>query len=807
MDKRGFILIFVFTIFIFLVHHFFVDDKSKTTNQEQVVESKTPTFSENQISQKTETLANLPIVEVYSDPQGSSFEGLGVGFGDTFMVFPKESSGSLPKEVYIKYKGAEKAPVKCLEASKSQLSGEPQIYTSNQSPRLTSFHLPQVGVSEVQVVSFSPENNEAKVSLALLENNILSFPGQKPSSNGVALYKHQNRYFPVGFYSVKEKQFLTLSQMPSTSNITAFETTKNSSPSIKNEQFYVIENEYQQVVFSNFGGAIAELNLPFKSKDNPNSVVLPIGFDKKIQNTYPRNAYFPNQPYHLAGKQELSKPNFGGYMPMLRRDLESQKGKDNFETPPRLYGLSVVSDDEPDLAKKIYRIKSFSKDSITFELSQNHRRILKTYSFAKSEGKDVPYTLNMDLQVEGDARGLFVTSGVPEVEIMSSNAASPDIKYRFDRNQKTVVQNLKLPKDATTVKGVVPDWVCNANGFFGMILDPLSEIPSGFEASHIPGTTDPSRITIIDAKNNLYPAEKYPGYITKLPLKQTSKPLTFRVFGGPFDHNVLAAVDKAFENKQSGYKPDYTSAQTFKGWFTFISEPFAKFLFGIMKFFYSFTHSWGICIILLTIVLKLILYPLNNWSMRSMTRMQMVQPEVAAIKKRYAKDPKRANLEVMQLYKDKKANPMSGCLPLVIQMPFLIGMFDLLRSTFALRGASFIPGWINNLAAPDVLFSWSYPIIFFGTEFHLLPFINGALMFLQQKSSTWLNKNKVIDPETKKQSSTSGTIMTVMFFFFFYNFPAGLNLYWISSTILGILQQWIISSQINKEKAITAKKV
>ncbi|MCH9630611.1 MAG: Membrane protein insertase YidC [Chlamydiia bacterium] len=799
MDKRGFLLIFVFTIFMFFVHHFFMGDKSKTSKPDQVIETVVPQLSSQEVSSKTANLSSLPIVEFFSDMQGSTSEGLGLGFGDSYLIYPRSKNNELPKKLYVKYANSSNSPLMSVEFSSKNSFDAPIIYTSSDAPRFTSYHLPQVGVSEVQAVSFSKDNQEAFVSLGMFENNKLRFPGDMPEGPAVVLYKHQGHFQPVGFFNPGSSKLLALSDVPAFSKVTTFSTIQSPSQSIKDEQFYVIENEYQQVVFSNFGGAIAELNLPFKSSENTKSVVLPIGIDKKIQTRYPANAYFPTQPYLAAGSKSSQSPHFGGYMPMLRRDLEGASRKKNFETPPRLYGLNVVSEDDPSLAQKQYKLRRLEKDLIEFELSQNSRRIIKTYYFAKAQNEMVPYTLQMDIRIEGDARGLYLTSGVPEAEIMSSNSATPDIKYRYDRNQKTVVQKLKLPKDSAVVKGITPDWVCNANGFFGLILDPLTEVPDGFAAAHIPGSVDPTRLTIIDAKNNLYPADKYPGYIIKMPLKQSSKPLQFRLFGGPFDHNVFAAVDKAFENTQTGYKPDYAAAQTFHGWFTFISEPFAKFLFAIMKFFYNFSKSWGLSIILLTIVLKVILYPLNNWSMRSMSRMQMIQPQVTAIKKRYEKDPKRGNLEVMQLYKDKKVNPFSSCLPMVIQMPFLIGMFDLLRSTFALRGTSFITGWINNLSAPDVLFSWSYPVFFFGTEFHLLPFINGGLMFLQQKCSAMMNKHKVVDPAAQKQSSTSATIMTVVFTLLFYNFPAGLNLYWISSTFLAILQQWIISSQLNKE--------
>ena len=149
----------------------------------------------------------------------------------------------------------------------------------------------------------------------------------------------------------------------------------------------------------------------------------------------------------------------------------------------------------------------------------------------------------------------------------------------------------------------------------------------------------------------------------------------------------LNEVDHLYSDPVTGDNPDYISCQTMHGWFTFISEPFAKFLFVLMNLFHSFTGSWALSIVLLTISLRIMLYPLNAWSTKSMVRMQQISPEVTAIQEKYKKEPKKAQIEIMNLYRERGVNPASGCIPLFIQMPFLIGMFDLLKSSFALRGA------------------------------------------------------------------------------------------------------------------------
>ena len=162
-------------------------------------------------------------------------------------------------------------------------------------------------------------------------------------------------------------------------------------------------------------------------------------------------------------------------------------------------------------------------------------------------------------------------------------------------------------------------------------------------------------------------------------------------------------------------------------------------------------------------------------------------------------------METLALYRKHKANPFSGCLPMIIQLPFLFGMFELLKSTFQLRGAPFIPGWINDLAAPDVLFSWNYPVIFFGTQFHLLPFILGGLMILQSKFFT---PQKVGGTEEQmKQGKMMAYLFPVAMTFIFYSFPAGLSMYWISSSVLDILQRKITTKRMEAKPYAIAKKV
>jgi YidC/Oxa1 family membrane protein insertase len=565
-------------------------------------------------------------------------------------------------------------------------------------------------------------------------------------------------------------------------------------PSDPNEKFYVIDTPDQQLVFSNIGGALAEINLPF------NDVVHQIGFDRTMEADFPSNDSYPQHPYYKPGSPELvTDLQVGGYTPLLRRDLV---GPIPVDMPPRLYALNVVSK-YPEVGKMVYEVKEFTDRSITFEASQDGRRISKRYTVAE----DAPYTIDVEIDLDGDRellRGLYVTTGVPEVAVIAGSPA-PAVKYRMRRGEKAEVNQISLPKQGApfTLGSLYPEWISNANGFFGVIIDPQEAIGPGFRASYIPGETAPSRLSLLAPQVKKFQPAKLPGYNTYLPLSGATK---LRVYAGPYSNAIFATLDRTYRDPATGLSPDYRSAKSFRGIFKFISVPFSKLLYIGLKFFYMITSSWGFSIILLTILLRLALYPLSSWSMRSMRRMQQLSPKVAAIRERHKKDPRKAQVEIMNLYRTERVNPFMGCFPILIQMPFLIGMFDLLKSSFELRGVPFIPGWINDLTMPDVLFSWQTPLFFVGTQFHLLPILLGGVMWLQQRMSNTLPADKSTWTDQQRQQRMMSNVMVFFFAILFYNFPSGLNLYWLSSMLLGILQQWIVNRQLDKKKASSHKR-
>ncbi|HSX37916.1 MAG TPA: membrane protein insertase YidC [Chlamydiales bacterium] len=558
------------------------------------------------------------------------------------------------------------------------------------------------------------------------------------------------------------------------------------SQTIANEEFFCLENEYQQLVFSTRGGSLAEINLPLKLSKDSKSLVREIDIDREILAQSPQNARFPLHPYRTPNSAHLqSEGSLGGYYPLLRRAILNTDGTERNSVPPECYALNILGD-TPEIGREIYKLTRFEPNLIQFQTEHGQRRITKTFSIPSE--RNGPYCFRLDIRIDGDARGLMLGSGIPDVELVGG-AYTPLLRYQMTVNGTGDVATIDLPKKGPVIGQTTPNWISNCNGFLGLIIDPLTKKLAGYKAIQYEGSQIPTRLSLIDSSYHLYPAENYPGFATYLPL-QSGIDLSFRVFAGPFDHGLLSELDALYEDPTRRYNPDYTAAQNIQGWFSFISQPFSKFLFLLMQLFYVVTHSWALSIILLTIALRTMMYPLNAWSIRSSVKMQEIAPKIKAIQEKYKKDPRKSQMEVMNLYRSSKINPFTGCIPVFLQMPFLIGMFYLLKSSFPLRGAPFIPGWIDDLAAPDVLFSWGQPLWFIGNEFHLLPILMGATMYLQQRLTSKIPKDPSQLTDSQKQQKMMGNMMSVLFTVMFYNFPSGLNIYFMFSTLLGIFQQW-----------------
>lgn len=240
----------------------------------------------------------------------------------------------------------------------------------------------------------------------------------------------------------------------------------------------------------------------------------------------------------------------------------------------------------------------------------------------------------------------------------------------------------------------------------------------------------------------------------------------YRVYVGPLEYTTLKAYGLHLEEMMNW------------GWFGIIG----KSALWVFKSIYRIIPNYGIVLIIFSILVKLLLSPLTKKQFSSTQSMQQAQPQIAELKEKFKDDPKRLNEETMKLYKELGINPLGGCLPLIIQMPILIAMFNLFRTTIELRGAAFkgLEFWISDLSLPDTVGT------FMGFDINLLPVLMSGTMILQQK---FMSPSTNTNPQMKNMPY----IMTAVFFFMFYTFPSGLNLYYTLFNIMSIAQQALIN--------------
>jgi YidC/Oxa1 family membrane protein insertase len=247
----------------------------------------------------------------------------------------------------------------------------------------------------------------------------------------------------------------------------------------------------------------------------------------------------------------------------------------------------------------------------------------------------------------------------------------------------------------------------------------------------------------------------------------------YSLFIGPKDLDTLKALGKQLERSI-----DF-------GYFGFISIP----LLYVLHFSHQFTASYGIDIILLTVLIKILMAPLTHKSFVSMKKMQKLQPQMERLKEKFANEKEKLNKEIMELYRRNGVNPLGGCLPMVLQFPVFIGLYNALSTPIELRHAPFM--WIKDLSRPDwesltfIVPGW-WPA-FLPAGIPVLTILMGASMFLQQ----WMTPSAG-DPNQRKMMM----LMPLMFTFMFVSFPAGLTVYWLINNILSIGQQYWINRSV-----------
>jgi YidC/Oxa1 family membrane protein insertase len=313
------------------------------------------------------------------------------------------------------------------------------------------------------------------------------------------------------------------------------------------------------------------------------------------------------------------------------------------------------------------------------------------------------------------------------------------------------IKSKKMKKEDKNFSGRI-GWMAYEIDYFLSAI-----IPEGQKEGNFLGRLLPSGM--IEAEYTAPPT-------TLRPLDRVS--YNFNLYLGPKDLDILKKRD------------DRLDLAINYGFFNIIAKP----LHLALRFFDRYVRNYGISIIILTIIIKIIFWPLTHKSYKSMKEMQKLQPIMAKIREKYKNNKEQMQKELMGLYKTYKVNPMGGCLPMVIQIPVFFALYRILGTSIELRHAPFFL-WINDLSAPDRLFHFPFSIPFMSPPYGIpvLTLLMGASMFIQQKMTPTAG-----DPAQAKVMMFLPIIFTVMF----VNFPSGLVLYWLTNNILSICQQYSI---------------
>jgi YidC/Oxa1 family membrane protein insertase len=423
--------------------------------------------------------------------------------------------------------------------------------------------------------------------------------------------------------------------------------------------------------------------------------------------------------------------------------------------------LPSSSDENWEVEKEQLRlVNTGEKGEITFTKSlENGWKVLKRYRFSSDQ-----YAIDLEVEVQNNSSKEIISQleleWIGKIELAKlADEGNKDygLKSVFFKNNKVETKDLggtgssgcipgcgtqkrKIEPFETSDKGDIRWYAFTGEYFTALLISPPTE----------------KNITLSvkgDEKNLLQASVITSPF--SIPSNQAVK-IPYRIYMGPKEEGQLKTLGVSAEKLV-----DF-------GFFTVVAKPLLWFL----KLTNTVTKNFGIDIIILSILIKIIFLPLTQISFKSMKAMQKVQPEMARLKETYKNDKARLQQEIMLLYKRRKINPMSGCLPMVIQIPVFIALYNALQYTIEMRHAPFFL-WMKDLAAKDPIY--------------ITPLIMGATMVIQQKMTP-----SAADPAQAKMFM----LMPVMFTFLFLNFPSGLVLYWLVNNILSIAHQYYLNKKV-----------
>lgn len=347
-------------------------------------------------------------------------------------------------------------------------------------------------------------------------------------------------------------------------------------------------------------------------------------------------------------------------------------------------------------------------------------------------------------------------------EILSNKNNRQDAFYSFAKKYHSI----KLSKRSYTQ---IPDfdWFTIQNLYFSIILEKANaNNANGIMFLNLENTqTFYIKANAIDLVDNVY---------------------KFNFYTLPKDRKLLLSYNKDFDNIINRFG---------------ILNPIVIGFEYLLNWLYSIFKSWGISIIILALIIKALLFPLTRQSTISMKKISQLNPQIKEIQEKYKDNPQKANTEMQALYKREKINPLSGCLPLLLQFPFLIALYNALMYNQGLRGASFL--WIKDLSVGDVIFKLPFNIPLLGADIRLLPFI---MLLTQIGQTIFQSKSQVASSkEQEMQSKMMMWLFPIVFFFVLYNMSSGLILYWTCLNLLSIIETSLISLFEGKKLEVAKK--
>jgi len=395
----------------------------------------------------------------------------------------------------------------------------------------------------------------------------------------------------------------------------------------------------------------------------------------------------------------------------------------------------------------IFTKESLSSQELTFVCNSTDKKIVKHFYYDNSN-----YSIELEIKIQNLSNAVLKLDVPLVLGVLNFSGDQNEVRFQdvtVATEEKVIHLNARKESVFNAIK-----FLGLRNRYFCAIIEPLEKnIYTAFIK------TDTPRQTIIGLKSKAFILS---------PGQQIEQ--KFRIYLGPQDLKVITSI-----------KPDWSVVMHY-GTFGFISQ----LLLQLLEILHRLVRNWGFAIVILSIMIYFLLYPLTLKQMRAMKEMQSLQPRIEELRKIYKDNPQKLNKEIMELYRVHKVNPLGGCLPLVLQIPIFFALYQALMRSVALKGARFL--WIKDLSRPDSLFILPVSLPMLGNEINLLPILMSIGMFVQQKLSM-----KTTSSASSEQQKLMLIIFPLMFGFIFYRMPSGLVLYWLVNSLLMLTYQFQIS--------------